>query len=196
VGLRTGETIALFNSTAPFAAAKMDQVRSAAMRWSSEPGLGRNGQGCEMSVLVVAVGNRIGKARALRSARVPASVAAATRLVEVACEEGGGERRSSSSTPSPLSSSTSQRLFAAFLMGGGEGAKGLAGTRVAMVGAVAVRPVGAQAGLEVHGAATALQRWRADRIDEGVVCGGVSGLRRWRLEFGTLARFLGVLQSC
>jgi hypothetical protein len=41
-------------------------------------------------------------------------------------------------------------------------------------------------------------RWQAvaDRINEGVVCGGVSRLRRWRLEFGTLARFLGVLQSC
>jgi hypothetical protein len=68
---------------------------------------------------------------------------------------GGGERHSTSSIPTPLSNSTSQRLFAAFLVrfaGGGEGVG-----RVAVVGPVAVRPAGAQAGSGVLGAATALQ---------------------------------------
>ncbi len=47
----------------------------------------------------------------------------------------------------------------------------------------AVRPAGAQAGSEVLGAAKALQRQRPDRVGEGV-CGGVSGLRQWRLALG------------
>jgi hypothetical protein len=104
------------------------------MRWSSEPGLGKSGQGCKMSVLVVAVGRQAGRDCALGSARMPASgsVAAAAELVEVACAE-VEERRRSLSTPTPLSNSsnsTSQRLFAAFLVrfaGGGKGAGGVSG---------------------------------------------------------------------
>jgi hypothetical protein len=75
------------------------------------------------------------------------------------------------------------------------GARRSAGTRVVVVGAVAVPPAGARAGSRVIGAATALQHWQSDRVDE-VICGDISGLRRWQLEFGKLARFLGVLLSC
>jgi hypothetical protein len=59
----------------------------------------------------------------------------------------------------------------------------------------AVRPAGARAGSEVLGTASAQQHWRPDRVDEGV-CGGVSGLWRWKLALGRLGRFLEVLQSC
>jgi hypothetical protein len=55
-------------------------------------------------------------------------------------------------------------------------------TRMAMVGAVADRPAGAQAGSDVLGAAIALQHWQPDR-DDGGVGGGISRLRQWRLEF-------------
>jgi hypothetical protein len=63
------------------------------MRRSSEPVLERSGQGCKMSVLMIAVGRQAGRDCALGSARMPASssVAAATELVEVASAEGGGE---------------------------------------------------------------------------------------------------------
>jgi phage shock protein PspC (stress-responsive transcriptional regulator) len=47
----------------------------------------------------------------------------------------------------------------------------------------------------VLGTAIALQHWRPDRVDEGV-CGGVSGLWRWKLALGRLEIFLEALQNC
>ncbi len=74
-------------------------------------------------------------------------------------------------------------------------ARGLAKSRAAMAMAEAARPAGARAGSEVLGTAIALQRWRPDRVDEGV-CGSVSGLWRWKLALGMLKILLEVLQSC
>ncbi len=73
--------------------------------------------------------------------------------------------------------------------------RGLAKSLAAMAMAEAARPAGARAGSEVLGTAGAQQHWRPDRVDEGV-CGGVSGLWRWKLALGRLGRFLEVLQSC
>jgi hypothetical protein len=75
---------------------------------------------------------------------------------EVARAEGGKDiaRRPSqhpSATP-PRSTSLPPSSYASLA-----GSRGSAGTRVAVVGAVAVRPAGAQAGSWVLGAATALQ---------------------------------------
>ncbi len=105
----------------------------------------------------------------------------------------GGECRGGGETQVVVLPNASQQLHLAAPFAAR--ARGPAGNRVAMVGAMAVWPAGTQAGSEVLRAATALQHWRPDCDDEGV-CGSISGLRRWWLEFGKLARFLGVLQSC
>jgi hypothetical protein len=94
---------------------------------------------------------------------------------------GGGDRPRSSSSPTPLSSSTSQRFLPLFSSASQAEARGPAKSRAAM--AEVVRPAGARAGSEVLGTANVLQHWRADLVDEGV-CGGVSGLWRWRLALG------------
>ncbi len=60
-----------------------------------------------------------------------------------------------------------------------------------MVGAEVVRPAGAQAESEALGMIRAIQRWQPGSDDEGA-CGGIFGLRRWWLVFGTLTIFLGV----
>jgi hypothetical protein len=59
-------------------------------------------------------------------------------------------------------------------------ARGPAASRAVMTEEEAVRPPGARAGSEVLETAALPQDQRPDRDEEGV-CGGVSGLRRWRL---------------
>jgi hypothetical protein len=61
-----------------------------------------------------------------------------------------------------------------------EEARGPAASRAVLTEEEAVRPAGARAGYEVLGAAALPQDQRPVRDDEGV-CGGVSGLRRWRM---------------
>ncbi len=60
---------------------KAVSVKSVARRWCSEPGLGKSGPGCHMSVLEGTVGNHAGKIHALNLARMPAlGLAAAAPL--------------------------------------------------------------------------------------------------------------------
>jgi hypothetical protein len=115
-------------------------------------------------------------------ARLPELGSEATKLEEVESAEGGRDAgrhhyRRPSAVPTRsvflLPSSPASRAEA----------RGPAASQVAMAGAEAVRPAGAWARSEVLGTAKALQHWRPDRVDEGV-CGGVSGLRRWRLALG------------
>jgi hypothetical protein len=166
----------------PFAAARTVQVGRAATRRSSEPVLERSGRGCRDSVLVVAVGCQAREASPLGSASPPWSGSEAIEYEEVEYAEGGtdvGRRhhpRPSAAPPCsvflPLFSSASQAE-----------ARGAAKSHAAM--AEVVRPAGARAGSEVLGTASALQHWRSVHVDEGV-CGGVSGLWRWRLALGKL----------
>ncbi len=73
--------------------------------------------------------------------------------------------------------------------------RGPAASQEEMVEAEAVRLAGAWAGSDALGTERALQHWRPGRDDKGA-CGGVFGLRRWRLILGTLTIFLGVPHCC
>jgi hypothetical protein len=124
------------------------------------------------------------------SARLPESDAAATGIREEERAEGGRDdvpshyRRLSTIPPCivflPPSSSSSRAE-----------AKAPAASQEEMVVAEAVRLAGGRAGSEALGTVRALWHWRPGRDDEGA-CGGVFGLRRWRLVLGTLTIFLGV----
>jgi hypothetical protein len=167
VGLGAGEVGTLFALT-PICSGE----DGSSGEGGNETGLGA-GAGVEWSgVQKVGVGGRCG---------VTGKEGECTGVGEAAVVGLGSNRITPS--PMPLSSSTSQRLFAAFLIrfaGGGEGAGMVSAV---MVRAEAVRPVGAWAGYEVLGTASALQHWRPDCVDEGV-CGGISGLSRWQLALG------------
>jgi hypothetical protein len=141
------EMLSHFSPRLLFAVAKTVQVGSAAMRRGSKMVLGRSGWGGKKSVLVVTVERQAVRDCGLGSARMPALglVAMATELEEVACAEGRQDvaRRPSqhpSATP-PRSAFLPLSSYASLV-----GARGSAGTRVVVVGAVADQPAGARAG--------------------------------------------------